>query len=408
MKNSKILHIGQPKKSVNDPINWDDKINPSVKNLRPSGIRAFFDIVAESKDCISLGVGEPDFISPEPVLESAISAIREGYTHYTANQGSFSLREKISNYLLNEYELKYDSMSEILITVGVSQGLDLALRSIIKTRDEIIFQSPSYVSYEPVIIINGGTPKKIKLSLENKFQLSPKMVSEKLTKNSKALLLNYPSNPTGASIHKENLKGIAEIANEQDMLVISDEIYAELTYGSRHIPIASLENMKERTLLLGGFSKGFAMTGWRIGYACGPPDWIAAMLKIHQYSMLCAPTISQAAAEAALEQSIGHRNYMKEKYQERREEIVDGFKKIGFECHKPEGSFYVFPKITSTGLSSTEFAHRLLKEKNIAIVPGSAFGEEGEGFIRCSYAASLSDIREAIKRVSEFVESLKV
>ena len=385
------------------PLYWNDRLNPSVRDLKPSGIRAFFDIVAESKDCISLGVGEPDFISPEPVLESAISAIREGYTHYTANQGNLSLREKISNYLLNEYGLKYDPVDQILITVGVSQGLDLALRSIIKTGDEIIFQSPSYVSYEPIIIIDGGIPKKIKLSLENKFQLSPEMVSEKLTQKSKALLLNYPANPTGASIHKENLAGIAKIAVQQDILVISDEIYAELAYDSPHTPIASLPDMKERTLLLGGFSKGFAMTGWRIGYACGPIKWIEAMLKVHQYSMLCAPTVSQAAAEAALEQAIGHRNYMKEKYRERREEIVAGFRKIGLYCHKPEGSFYVFPQITSTGLSSTEFAHQLLKEKNVAIVPGNAFGEEGEGFIRCSYAASLSDIREAIKRISDFI-----
>lgn len=388
---------------TSNSIKWDDRINPSVRDLQPSGIRAFFDIVAESKDYISLGVGEPDFISPEPVLESAISAIREGYTHYTGNQGILSLREKISNYLLNEYELKYDPANEILITVGVSQGLDLALRSIIKSKDEIIFQSPSYVSYEPIISINRGIPKKIKLSIEDKFQLSPEMVSESLTPQSKALLLNYPANPTGAGIHQENLMDIAKMVTQQDILVISDEIYGEITYDAPHIPIASLPKMKERTLLLGGFSKSFAMTGWRVGYACGPRKWIEAMLRIHQYSMLCAPTISQVAAETALEQAIGHRNYMKEKYRERREEIVAGFNEIGLHCHKPEGSFYVFPPITSTNLTSTEFAHKLLKEKNVAIVPGNVFGKEGEGFIRCSYAASLSDIREAVKRISEFV-----
>ena len=290
--------------------------------------------------------------------------------------------------------------------MGVSQGLDLGLRSIINSGDEIIFSSPSYVSYSPLININGGIPKKIKLSVKENFQLSSEMISQNLTSKSKALLLNYPCNPTGASIPKEKLQGIAKMAIEKDLLIISDEIYAEISYDQPHTSIASIKDMKNRTLLLGGFSKGFAMTGWRIGYACGPGEWIKAMLKIHQYSMLCAPTISQMAAEAALDQAIEYRNHMTEKYRERREEIVGRFNEIGLYCHKPEGSFYIFPEIKNTGLSSTEFAYRLLREQNVAVVPGNAFGEEGEGFIRCSYAASSSDIQEALNRISIFKEQL--
>ncbi len=406
-KATSIRNINSKKfEDKNHSINWDQKINTSVNGLSPSGIRSFFDIVAERSDCISLGVGEPDFVSPVPVLESAISAIRKGYTHYTGNQGLLSLRNKISNYLFSKYELKYDPKHEILITVGVSQGLDLALRSIINLNDEIIFPTPSYVSYSPLIKIAGGIPKKVSLNFSDKFNLSEKLILGKLKKSTKAIILNYPSNPTGASFNKKTLEEISMLAIRHNLLVISDEIYGELTYDYDHIPMSSLPQMKERTLLLGGFSKVFAMTGWRIGYACGPAEWIYAMLKIHQYSMLCAPTISQIAAEAAIDKSIPHRDEMLVRYAQRREEIVSSLNEIGLNCHKPDGSFYVFPDIRNTSLTSIDFAKKLLEQENVVVVPGTAFGEEGEGFIRCSYAASMEDIKESLKRIKHFITSL--
>ena len=397
------------KKQVEDEtcaINWDHKINTFVNELNPSGIRSFFDIVANRSDCISLGVGEPDFISPGPILESAISSIRKGFTHYTTNQGLLSLRKKIAHYLFSEYGLTYNPENEILITVGVSQGLDLALRSITEFNDKIIFPSPSYVSYSPLIKVSGGIPDKINLNFAHKFHLIAKEIEDKLGPKTKGLILNYPSNPTGASLDRKTLKAISALAIRHDLLIISDEIYGELTYDRNHIPIASLPGMKKRTLLLGGFSKVFAMTGWRIGYACGPEKWIYAMLKIHQYAMLCAPTVSQIAAEAALDESIPHRNQMIELYRQRREEIVSSFNEMGLKCHKPEGAFYVFPDIKSTFLSSIDFAKKLLDQQNVAVVPGIAFGEKGEGFIRCSYAASMSDIKESTKRIKQFINSL--
>ena len=392
-------------RSKKTTIDWSQKIDSSVEYLPPSGIRAFFDIVSERSDCISLGVGEPDFVSPEPVLDSAITAIRQGFTHYTGNQGMPSLREKITRYLFSEYGLSYDPESEVLITVGVSQGLDLALRSIVTEGDEVIFPSPSYVSYSPLIKMNGGIPRKASLSFTDAFRLSAPIISQQLSEASKVLLLNYPSNPTGASMNENDLKEISELVIRNNLLVISDEIYGELTYESKHIPIASLPGMKERSLLLGGFSKVFAMTGFRVGYACGPKEWIHAMLKIHQYSMLCAPTVSQIAAEAALEQAISHRDQMIDKYNRRRYELMASLDQIGLKCHKPQGAFYIFPSIEKTGLRSMDFATKLLDKEGVAVVPGTAFGEEGEGFIRCSYAASIKDIREAVERMKRFVNS---
>ncbi len=387
-------------------VDWNQKINTCVNKLNPSGIRSFFDIVAERSDCISLGVGEPDFISPGPILESAISSIRKGFTHYTANQGLLSLRKKIAHYLSSEYGLTYDPENEILITVGVSQGLDLALRSIVEPNDKVIFPTPSYVSYNPLIKISGGVPDEISLNFSKKFHLLAKDIAERLGPKTKGVILNYPSNPTGASLDREMLKLISDLVIRHNLLVISDEIYGELTYDHNHIPIASLPGMKERTLLLGGFSKVFAMTGWRIGYACGPEKWIYAMLKIHQYAMLCAPTVSQIAAEAALDTSIPHRDQMIELYRQRREEIVSSFNEMGLKCHKPEGAFYIFPEIKSTSLSSIDFAKKLLEQQSVAVVPGTAFGEGGEGFIRCSYATSMSDIKESTKRIKQFINSI--
>ena len=387
-------------------IDWGQKLNPSIEALLPSGIRAFFDIVSQRKDCISLGVGEPDFISPEPVLKNAISSIREGYTHYTANQGLLSLRKTISEYLKKQYDLFYDPQSEILITVGVSQGIDLALRSIIGGGDEIIYASPGYVSYEPLILISGGIPQKIKLCFSNHFELEVDKIQEKISSATKAIILNYPSNPIGSTIKKDILAQIAKLSLKKDLLIISDEIYSELVYEEKHLPIACMDGMKERTLLLGGFSKGFAMTGWRIGYACGPEHWISALLKVHQYSMLSAPTVSQIAAQAALEYSLEHKDNMLSKYRDRLEMIVSGFNQIGLKTHRPAGSFYAFPSIESTGLNSMEFSTQLFQKKNVAVVPGNAFGEEGEGFIRCSFATATSDIKKAIERIQDFINHL--
>jgi len=384
-------------------LDLDDKISKIVKEFRPSGIRAFFDIVATREDCISLGVGEPDFISPQPVLESAVDAIRDGFTHYTGNQGLLSLRKEICNYLENEYQLNYDFEKEVLITVGVSQGLDIALRSVINAGDEVIYCSPSYVSYEPLIKLSGGTAVAISTNVENKFKITPEQLEQACTNKTKAILLNFPCNPTGASYSHHELEKLAVVIEKHNILVISDEIYADLTYDSVHTPISAIKWMKERTLILGGFSKGFAMTGWRIGYICGPEVWVNAVTKIHQYSMLCAPTISQIAAESALKNATHDKDLMKASYHERRNLICDGFNKIGLRTHIPEGAFYVFPEIKSTKYNSMDFATALLEQKNVAVVPGTAFGPEGEGYIRCSYATSLDEIKIALERIEEFI-----
>ncbi len=392
----------------NIPIDWDQKLNKSVQNLIPSGIRAFFDIINTRKECISLGVGEPDFVSPLPILETAIAGLRKGYTHYAPNQGFASLRKEISDHLQREYDIFYDPEDEILITVGVSQGLDISLRSILEKGEGVLYSSPSYVSYSPLIEIAGGVPQKISLLFENKFQIKKKNIEENIDERSKAILLNYPANPTGASLDETTLKDISRLFIKNDLLVISDEIYADITYekNGKHIPISTLPGMKERTVLLGGFSKSFAMTGWRIGYACGPSEWIKAMLKIHQYSMLCAPTVSQIAAEAAIQESIQQRDEMVAEYSSRKEIIVNYLNKMGLQCHDPQGAFYVFPSIRSTGMTSLEFAEKLLAKKDVAVVPGSAFGKEGEGCIRCSYATSEPELKEALYRMAEFLDEL--
>ncbi|MDH5719408.1 MAG: aminotransferase class I/II-fold pyridoxal phosphate-dependent enzyme [Spirochaetia bacterium] len=380
------------------------RLNHKVRELKPSGIREFFDVVAHRKDCISLGVGEPDFVSPQAVIESGIEALREGYTHYTGNQGLLSLRKEISRYLQKEYNVYYDPNEEIIVTVGVSQAVDLALRSVINQSDGVLFAKPSYVSYDPMILLSGGEPQPVSTSAQDNFLMNAKSLEKQMKENTKILFLNYPANPTGASFNHKQLQEISDFAIENDLLVISDEIYAELSYEFQHIPISAFNGMKERTVLLGGFSKGFAMTGWRIGYACGPTEWIKAMLKIHQYSMLCAPTLGQIAAEAALKNGIEDRDNMKEAYIKRRDLIVKGFNSMGLSCNMPAGAFYVFPNIEKTNLTSMEFAKTLLDKKNVAVVPGTAFGQEGEGFIRCSYATSLKEIEIALEKISEFVK----
>ncbi|MCS6985779.1 MAG: aminotransferase class I/II-fold pyridoxal phosphate-dependent enzyme [Leptospiraceae bacterium] len=384
---------------------WAQCLNATVLQLKPSGIRQFFDLVASRPGCISLGVGEPDFVSPQPVIEKAISALREGYTHYTTNQGLLSLRQAIARYLYQEYGLVYDPKTEILITVGVSQALDLSLRTCLNPGDGVLYPQPGYVSYEPMILLSQGRPIPYNLNPENGFRLDFPGLEKTLAENPKIILLNYPANPTGMSFHQDELKELARWARQHNLLVISDEIYGELTYSYKHIPIASLPDMKERTLLLGGFSKSFAMTGWRLGYVCGPREIVEAMTKVHQFSMLCAPTLSQIAAEAALSQALAERDQMKEAYRVRRDTIVHGLNEIGLVCHLPDGAFYVFADIRCTGLTSMEFATKLLERENVAVVPGTAFGSIGEGFIRCSYATSLEEIKEALLRMKRFLHS---
>lgn len=387
-------------------IDWNQKISPVVQSLKPSGIREFFDIVATRKDCISLGVGEPDFVTPQIVIDHAIQALRDGYTHYTGNAGLLSLRREISKYLEKEYAVSYNPEKEILVTVGVSQAVDIAFRALLGPGDGVLYPEPCYVSYDPMIRLAGGVPQRVNATAENDFSPKAKNIRDEIdsaSAKSKVLFLNYPSNPTGASIGAAELKNIAALAEEKNLIVISDEIYGEISYEEKHIPFSTLPGMRERTLLIGGFSKAFAMTGWRIGYACGPESLIKAMTKIHQYSMLCAPTLGQIAAETALKYAIAERDKMKDEYRLRRDLIVKGFNDMGLACFRPQGAFYVFPDIRSTGLSSMQFAKDLLEAQNVAVVPGTAFGDSGEGFIRCSYATARREIESALTKISAFL-----
>ncbi|HNL09412.1 MAG TPA: aminotransferase class I/II-fold pyridoxal phosphate-dependent enzyme [Turneriella sp.] len=388
-------------------IEWSEKLSSVVQTLKPSGIRQFFDIVATRKDCISLGVGEPDFVTPQVVIDHSIQALRDGYTHYTGNSGFLSLRREIARYLEKEYNLSYNPEKEILITVGVSQGVDLAFRALLNPGDGVLYPEPCYVSYDPMIRLAGGIPQKVLATAENDFSLKAENISGVVHAGgvqSKVLFLNYPSNPTGASIGADELRRIARLAEEKNLIVISDEIYGELNYEGEHVPFPTLPGMKERTLLLGGFSKAFAMTGWRIGYACGDENLIKSMTKIHQYSMLCAPTLGQIAAETALKYALADRDRMRDEYRLRRDLIVKGFNDMGLKCFMPQGAFYVFPDIRSTGKNSMQFATELLEAQNVAVVPGTAFGDSGEGFIRCSYATARKEIEAALTKIAAFVK----
>jgi len=389
-------------------VDWSRSISSVVQDLKPSGIRQFFDIVATRKDCISLGVGEPDFVTPQVVIDHSIQALRDGYTHYTGNAGLLSLRREIAKYLEKEYALSYNPEKEILITVGVSQGVDLAFRALLNAGDGVLYPEPCYVSYDPMIRLAAGVPQRVNATAENDFSLKAQNIRDVMDAGgakSKVLFLNYPSNPTGASIANEELLNIAKLAEEKNLIVISDEIYGELSYEKKHIPFPTLPGMKERTLLLGGFSKAFAMTGWRIGYACGDENLIRAMTKIHQYSMLCAPTLAQMAAETALRYALPERDKMRDEYRLRRDLIVKGFNDMGLTCFMPQGAFYVFPDIRSTGKSSMDFAKDLLEAQNVAVVPGTAFGASGEGFIRCSYATARKEIEAALTKIAAFVKA---
>lgn len=378
-------------------------ISKKVKNLPPSGIRKFFDLIRKKKEVISLGVGEPDFTTPWHIREACIFSLEKGMTMYTSNSGLEELREEICRYYKKRYNLKYNSQKEILITVGVSEALDLALRAIIEPGDEVIIPEPCYVSYKPIVILSGGIPKTFATTKTN-FIPDVKEMEKIVTKNTKAIILGYPNNPTGVVLRKKELEKIAEFVKKYNLIVISDEIYAELTYEGEHISIAQLKDMQKRTILLNGFSKSYAMTGWRIGYALSSAEIIAGMTKIHQYTMLCAPIMSQFAALEAIKNGNNQMQEMKEEYNQRREIITDGLNKIGLYCRKPEGAFYVFPSIKKTCLSSEEFSYKLLEEENVAVVPGVAFGECGEGYIRISYATSLENIEESLNRMERFVK----
>jgi len=384
--------------------NWQDRINPAVRSLPPSGIRRFFDLVTEMKGVISLGVGEPDFVTPWHIREACVYSLEKGYTMYTSNHGLLELREEIARGLAESYRVPYNPRNEILITVGVSEGLDLAMRTILCPGDEILIPEPSYVSYAPTAILAGGSPVYLKTSVENGFQLTAEMVEKAITPKTRALLLCYPNNPTGATIDRERLLEISEVVRSHDLIVISDEIYDKLTYVGEHTCMSSLPGMRERTILLNGFSKAYAMTGWRVGYAAGNSDFISAMTKIHQYTMLCAPITAQIAALEALKNGKPEMKKMVEQYNRRRRLVLQSFQEIGLPCFEPRGAFYAFPDIRETGLSSLDFAEQLLKEEKVAVVPGNAFGQQGEGFVRCAYAASVEELTEAFKRMNNFVK----
>jgi aminotransferase len=380
---------------------------PRVREIQPSGIRRFFDLASGSKDIITLGVGEPDFITPWHVREACVYSLERGYTSYTSNAGTPELREAIAEYLYNSYDVTYDPKDEIIVTVGGSEAIDLALRALIEPGDEILIPVPCYISYTPIVSIGGGVPVEVETSAANNFKLMAEDLRAKITPKSKVLILNYPSNPTGGIMTYDDWLPIAKLVEEHDLIVISDEIYSELTYGQKHVSFAAIPGMKDRTLLVNGFSKAFAMTGWRMGYVCGHPELIYAMLKIHQYTVMCAPVMGQVAALEALKNGLTEKDHMVESYNQRRRLVVQGLRDIGLSCHEPEGAFYAFPSIQGTGMTSDEFAERLLAEGRVAAVPGNVFGAGGEGFLRCSYATSVSQLNEALHRMGQFVHKIK-
>lgn len=382
-------------------------LSDKVTSLKPSGIRKFFDIVSEMKDAISLGVGEPDFDTPWFIRDEGIYSLEKGKTFYTSNAGLKDLRKEIAAYIKRTQALNYDPDNEIIVTVGGSEAIDIGLRAVINPGDEVIIPQPSYVSYEPCALLSGAKPVIINLKAENEFRLTPQELIEAITEKTKVLILPYPNNPTGAIMEREDLEKIAKIVVEKDILVMSDEIYSALTYKGRHVSIASLEGMKERTILINGFSKAYAMTGWRLGYACGPKDIIKQMTKIHQFAIMCAPTTSQYAAVTALKKGDEAVEQMRLSYNQRRRFLMNAFKEMGLDCFEPYGAFYVFPCIKEFSMTSEEFATKLLMEEKVAVVPGTAFGDCGEGFLRISYAYSLENLKEAVARIHKFVNKLR-
>lgn len=382
-------------------------LSEKVTGIKPSGIRKFFDIVSEMKDAISLGVGEPDFDTPWHIREEGIYSLEKGRTYYTSNAGLKELKEEISEYQKRRFGLDYNPSGEIYVTVGGSEAIDGALRAMLDSGDEVIIPQPSYVSYEPCVVLADGVPVVIELKEEDEFKLKKEQLEEAITDKTKVLILPFPNNPTGAIMTEKDLEGIAEVILKHDLFIISDEIYSELTYGSRHVSIASFPGMKERTIVINGFSKSYAMTGWRLGYACGPKVILDQMLKIHQFAIMCAPTTSQYAAVEALRNGDDDVEYMRNEYDRRRKFLIKALRGMGMECFEPFGAFYVFPCIKKYDMSSDEFAEALLTEEKLAVVPGTAFGGCGEGFIRISYAYSIEDLKNALERLERFINRHK-
>ncbi|MFV1948924.1 MAG: pyridoxal phosphate-dependent aminotransferase [Anaerolineales bacterium] len=381
-----------------------DFVATRVAELKPSGIRKFFDIVATMDDVISLGIGEPDFTTPAPILEAGITALKKGETHYTSNAGIYELREAIADQLEEKYQIKYDPTDEVVVTVGVSEALYLALTAVINPGEEIIIPTPCFVSYQAEVLLAGGVPVEVPGSLENKFQPELDLIEAAITPRTKAIFIGFPNNPTGAVATRENLMAISQIALKHDLLVISDEIYDTLVYGVEHVCFAALPGMKERTITLGGFSKSYAMTGWRVGYAAAPANILSGLVRVHQYTVMSAPSVSQYAALAAIQLGADHAEEMRLKYDRRRQLIVTRLNEIGLETFLPKGAFYAFPKITSTGMDDEEFSQKLLEEEKVAVVPGSAFGAGGAGFVRCSYATKYEKIESALEKIESFVK----
>lgn len=384
-------------------MDYEKYLSPVANGLKPSGIRRFFDIAAEMDHVISLGVGEPDFKTPWAIRQEAIRTLEKGQTWYTANAGLLPLRQEIARYLKNAVGVEYHPKDEILVSVGGSEAIDLCVRALVQPGDEVLIPQPSFVCYDPIVQLAGGTPVIIQTKAENQFRLTPQELEEKITPNTKLLVLPYPNNPTGGVMKKEDLEAIAPVIEKHDLLVLSDEIYSELTYSGKHVSIASLPGMAQRTVVINGFSKSFAMTGWRLGYAAGPAPIIGLMVKIHQYAIMSAPTMSQYAAVEALRSCMSSVEEMRQEYNLRRRYLVDALNKMGLSCFEPEGAFYVFPSIQSTGLTSEEFCEKLLQKERVAVVPGNAFGECGEGHVRISYSYSINHLKEALKRIQRFV-----
>ena len=387
-------------------LDYSSVLSEKITSLPPSGIRKFFDLLENIDDAISLGVGEPDYQTPWHIRDAGIYSLERGFTKYTSNSGLTLLRREIARYLQRRFRLEYDFKTQLVVTVGGSEAIDLAVRALVNPGEEVLVPEPSFVCYKPVTVLAGGVPVVIPTRAENQFRITAKELRAAITPKTKLLILPYPNNPTGAIMERQDLEEIAEVLRGTNIIVLSDEIYAELTYAGRHVSIAEIDGMYGRTVVVNGFSKAYSMTGWRLGYACGPAPIIQQMTKVHQYAIMCAPTTSQYAAVEALKEGDGDIELMRDDYDNRRRYLMDGLKKIGLDCFEAKGAFYLFPCIKSTGLSSNEFSERLLETEKVAVVPGTAFGESGEGFVRCCYASSIENLTEALVRIGRFLENI--
>ena len=387
-------------------MDYKKALASKLDRIKPSGIRKFFDLLDGRSDVISLGIGEPDFVTPWHIRDAGAYSLEKGYTYYTSNAGLTELRQEISNYMQRRFQLAYDAAGEILVTVGGSEAIDLAIRAMIEQGDEVLIPQPSFVCYDPMTVLAGGTPVVLQTYKEDKFRVTPERLEAAITPRTKLLILPYPCNPTGAIMPRAELEAIAQVVIKHDLMVLSDEIYSELTYGQKHVSIAAIPGMRERTIVVNGFSKSYAMTGWRLGYACGPREILGMMTRIHQYAIMSAPTTAQFAAIEALKNGDEDIREMREEYDQRRRFVCDRLNSLGLTCFEPQGAFYVFPTIEKTGLSSEEFSERLLKERQVAVIPGNAFGDCGEGFVRCCYACSMRDLAEALSRIEKFLQDL--